>query len=64
MLTSPDLTWDQTQEIMDDFKTKVVTAHKYAEGFSVLSTGAGTPPPEADARLRRLREIHELLALP
>ena len=64
MLTSPDLTWDQTQEVMDDFKTKVVAAHERAKGFSVLSTGGGTPPPDADARLRRLHEIHELLALP
>ena len=64
MLASPDLTWDQLDPVLDDYTARIRKAHDRAAGFSVLSTGAGTPPPNVEERHRRLREIHQLLDLP
>jgi hypothetical protein len=69
MLTSPDLTWNQVQELFEEFKTQLVAAHKAAQSFTL-----GTRPPatvtdgrfvdeEEKERLTMLNEIHNLLEL-
>ncbi len=75
MLTSPDLTWEQVRMIAQSFQDRLVEAHERAKSFAVLtgdkkdvqtaprSVGITFAGPDADARLVKLREIHQLLSL-
>jgi len=70
MLTSPDLTWEQAQELSDTFKKKLVDAHEKAKGFATLGRPAADAPvrsthsaSEGDARQEALRGLDRLLEL-
>jgi hypothetical protein len=67
LLTSPDLTWPQVQQLMEEFSQKIRQEHERAKSYTVL----GKPlseigpfrGPEAEQRLNELGRIHRLLAL-
>jgi hypothetical protein len=73
LLTSPDLTWNQVQELMDAYEEKLTKAHDRAKSFGTLgpeTDGVETSKdPEfgpfraqaAEQRLARLSQIHKLL---
>jgi hypothetical protein len=76
MLASPDLTWDQVQQLADTLKKQLVEAHEHTAAIQLLG-GEGESAkavatydevgvlggPDSAVRLERLREIHELLGL-
>jgi hypothetical protein len=75
LLTSPDLTWAQVQELMESYTSRIKEAHGRAESFGVLGSidadKLGTNVfeigsfrgHEADKRRAELSKIHTLLAL-
>jgi hypothetical protein len=69
MLTSPDLTWTQVQELAERFKEQLMQAHKAVESFTLgheplpASLGDTDFGNEQRLRLKMLREIHSVLSL-
>lgn len=76
LLTSPDLTWNQAQQLTDSFKQKLVHAHEKVKSYGELGSNVLSEQPrrallglegfvgaEREERASRLMEIHELLRL-
>jgi hypothetical protein len=75
ILTSPDLTWDQGQELMKTFKERVVAAHRQAGTLSPTKGRGATrlledlldarrmPSIDRSAKAETFGKVHELLRL-
>jgi hypothetical protein len=67
LLTSPDLTWPQVQQLMEEFSQKIRQEHERAKSYTVLGNPLSGIGPfrgaEAEQRLNELRRVHELLNL-
>jgi hypothetical protein len=72
MLVSPDLTWNQVQLLIEEFKERLTTSHKLSDSFmlgdgreqhvTLLDAGSFSSE-ESAARLDKLRDISSLLEL-
>jgi hypothetical protein len=51
MLTSPDLTFLQTQELIESFKAKLIKVHEHAKSFSVMGAGDRNAASAANATI-------------
>lgn len=70
MLMSPDLTWEQVQQLSEEFKTQLLAAHKTAVSFTLGERQQRAAPEDSTftgeentRRQSKLREIHSLLKL-
>jgi hypothetical protein len=71
MLMSPDLTWQQVQELLGEFQHQLEASHKAAGSFTLgakravetVLSDAGFAGEDREARVRQLSEIHKLLDL-
>jgi len=76
MITSPDLTWSQAQELSQQFKDKLVAVKKHVDSFGTLSDEPKATKetlaehfrpiealPHGQERIDRLLHIHEIMDL-